>query len=137
MKNKIILLSGLLFILALPLRSIAQEKARTSISSIKQKGSTVAITLTSSKPFRMGGNIYVLHVGSRNFEHSGQGSSKGKGTITFPVTMDEYNALQDGAGMYLTYGRIKEQGADMEMLSQLKSNKCWSLGKLNKSMLTK
>ena len=100
MKNKIILLSGLLFILALPLRSIAQEKARTSISSIKQKGSTVAITLTSSKPFRMGGNIYVLHVGSRNFEHSGQGSSKGKGTITFPVTMDEYNALQDGAGMY-------------------------------------
>ncbi len=137
MKNKIILLSGLLFILALPLRSIAQEKAKTSVSSMKQKGSTVAITLTSSKPFRMGGNIYVLHVGSKNFEHSSQASNKGKSTITFPVSMDEYNALQEGAGMFLTYGRIKEEGVDMERLSKLKSNKCWSLGKLNKSMLTK
>ncbi len=137
MKHKIVLLLGLVFILGLPMHVSAQEKAKTNVSLVKQKGNTVAITLTSSKPFRMGGNVYVLYIGNKDLSHSRQSVNKGKGTLTFSINTEDFNALQEGAGMYLTYGRIKEDGAPMEELSKLKSNKCWSLGKFNHSMLTK
>jgi len=114
---------------------IAQEKAQTKISSVIQKGETIRYSLSSSQPFIVGNNRYILHIGDRGFSQYEQSKSKGTGLITFLIPVTDFNDLPDGKSVFLTYGSVSED-ADLESLAN-KSTRCWFIGKFEKDILTK
>jgi hypothetical protein len=118
--------------------AIAQDKAKISITSVKQKDKNVNFTVTASKPFRMGGNVYVLLIGDKEFAHGKQSKPNGKGVMTIFIPADEFNDLSEGANIYLTYGH-KYRGDEQAIadLSKQGRSQCWSLGKFSKKLLTK
>jgi hypothetical protein len=113
----------------------AQGKAETKLSSITQKGETVRYTLTSSRPFIVGNNTYILHIDGRDFSQYEQSANKETGVITFLIPIGDFSSLTDGKSVYLTYGAVSVN-ADMENLAS-KSARCWVIGKLNKDVLNK
>lgn len=120
----------------------AIEKAKVKLAGAKQKGQTVSLTLSSSKPFRVGGNRYVLHIGAKDFVRSQQTKSKGKGTISFLIPIDEFNRLNDGEVMYISYGNLMSEGElpseqQLTDLTNSPTEQCWSLGKFSKKILAK
>jgi hypothetical protein len=134
--KKIILLSFALIITFFVSGNVnAQEKAQTKISSVTQKGETVRYSLTSSKPFIVGNNRYILRIGDKDFFRYEQSDNKGSGSITFLIPENDFNALAEGNSVYLTYGKASED-ADMEGLAK-KSPRCWLIGKFSKDILTK
>lgn len=138
MKNLTILFLGLFIIFGTAGNAVAQAKPQVKFASAKQNGSTVSFTLTSNKPFRMGGNMYLLHINNKDFTRSKQNTSNGKGTITFYVPVAEVNEFKEGADMYLTYGRLFRNGQDeMKELSLQAQARCWDLGNFSKSLLSK
>lgn len=116
--------------------AIAQVKAKTEFTSLKQKGETVRYTVTSSKPFYFGNNRYVLYIGSKEFYRYEQSKKNGKGVLSFIIPAKDFKALTQGAPVYLNYGHIDIEETDMGELSN-KSRKCWTLGKFDKDLLTK
>jgi len=114
----------------------AQEKAITEITTVKQKGETILVTLTSSKPFIFANNRYALYIGEREFTKYDQKKENDKGILTFVIPADEYNIFRDGDNIYLSYGTINVAETDMEAYAK-QSRRCWSLGKFSSSMLTK
>ncbi|MFI5195795.1 MAG: hypothetical protein ACHQD8_01780 [Chitinophagales bacterium] len=116
--------------------AIAQEKPKTETTSVKQKDETVRFSLTSSKPFIFGSNRYVLYIGNKEFTRNEQSHKNGKGYMTFLIPADDFNSLQEGAGIYLTYGQVNVEEADMNEMSK-NSRRCWSLGQFSKNLLTK
>jgi hypothetical protein len=113
----------------------AQAKSKVEISSVKQKAETVRFMLSSSKPFMVGDNRYILHIGDKEFSRYEQSKNNGKGYITFLMYTDDFDKLENDKKVYLTYGSVSEE-ADMEKLSK-QSARCWSLGKFSKGLLTK
>src|SRR5579871_2710315 len=85
--------------------AIAQEKPKTEVTSVKQKGTTVRFSLTSSKSFIFGSNRYILYIGNKAFMLNEQSHKNGKGYMTFLIPVDEFKQLGDGANMYLSYGQ--------------------------------
>lgn len=137
MKKIITLCFGLLITLFFSGSVMAQAKAVTKISSVKQKGKNVDFNLSSSKPFIFGSNRYELHVGSQDFVLNTQSADNGKGSMTFFIPSEDFSKLPEGANIYLTYGRVpKNSEQKMDELAK-KSNKCWYLGTFSKKMLTK
>ena len=116
--------------------SIAQEKAKMTITSVKQKGETVRFTITSSKILIFGGNRYVLYIGDQEFTMSDVPDDENNRIISFPLSMAEFRLLKEGAGIYLSYGRIDIEEHDMGAYAR-QNRKCWSLGKFSKTMLKK
>ncbi len=116
--------------------SFAQVKPTDKVANIKEKGSNVLFTISSSRPFIFGNNRYVLYIGKKDFSQYEQSKKNGKGLITFYIPSTEFKSLKDGVEMYLNYGAIDVEEQDMDALAK-QSRKCWSLGKLNKSILGK
>ena len=118
---------------------MAQNKARTKIASVRQKGDVVLFTLNSSKPFIFGSNRYYLRIGDKAFTRNEQSHANGKGRITFFIPKGDFNKLQDASNIYLTYGNVAEDDAgSLEELSKDEEFlKCWSLGKFTKTLLKK
>jgi hypothetical protein len=112
---------------------MAQEKAQTKLTSVKQSGETVRFSLTSSKPFIFANNRYVLYVGTKEFFGLEQSKKDGKGYMTFIIPLSDFNNLKDGDGMYLSYGKVDAEAVNMEELA--KGRRCWGLGKFSKSLL--
>jgi len=135
MGKTIFLLLALTIAFLNPLKSQAQSKAKIEISTIKQKGETVKVTVSSSKPFIFGSNKYILHIGDKICSHYEQTKKEGKGYLAFLVPSSEYKALTNGANIYLTYGHVDED-ANLEALSK-QNARCWALGTFNKVPLTK
>lgn len=136
MRNLIALFFSLCVLLSFSGNAIAQEKAKTQVSSVKQKGETVRFTLVSSRPFIFGNNRYLLYIGGKEFKRNEQWKKSGKGYLSFFIPESDFGKLVEGSDIYLTYGSVNIEEADMEELAA-KSRKCWSLGKFSKSMLTK
>ncbi len=114
----------------------AQEKAKTEITSVKQKDQTILFTLTSSKPLIFADNRYVLYVGKKAFVRSEVPGEENNRTISFLIGEQEFNTLNEGANMYLSYGDLDIESMDMEAYTA-ESIKCWSMGKFTKALLTK
>ncbi len=138
MKNITVLLLVILLMLPYAERAAGAEKVKTKVSYVRRKGELVEFSVTSSKPFIFGSNKYYLHVGDREFTRAAQSKSNGKGRLTFLIPEEDFRALKEGAGVYLTYGNPNvEDGASYEDLSKINSARCWSLGKFSRSMLAK
>jgi hypothetical protein len=57
--------------------------------------------------------------------------------MTFLIPEDDFNALEEGADIYLTYGKISTDGKDKDAMSKADFIPFWSLGKFSKTLLTK
>lgn len=137
MKNIITLAFSLFVLLPLSGKIFAQEKARTKIAHVKQKDETILFTLSSSRPFIFGNNRYILHIGNNDFFRNKQSKNNGKGIMTFMIPATDFNALQEGTAIYLTYGQPTTDNSELEELSKNSDTPCWSLGKFSKTLLTK
>ena len=136
MKKIATLLFGIIIVLSFSQVALAQEKAKTKISLIKQNEKNVTFTVTSTKEFYVGGNKHVLHIGGKHFDLYEQNNDEGKGTLTFFIPKNDFNSLKDGMPVYLVYGEI-EEGQNLDELCKQTYSPCWSLGKFNKKLMTK
>jgi hypothetical protein len=133
MKKIFVLFFSLVIVAFFSGNAVAQEKAKTEITTVKQKGTTVRVSLASSKPFIFGSNRYILYIGNKSFMLNEQSHKNGKGYMTFLIPADEFKTLGEGANMYLSYGPVNVEEQDMEQLA--KGRRCWSIGKFSKSLL--
>ncbi len=137
MKKITVLFFSLVLTFFICANSMAQEKAVTKIAFVKHNKEIINFTLTSSKPFIFGGNRYMLYIGDKDFTRYEQSKNNGKGTLTFFIPAEDFNALKEGASIYLSYGRVTNGGTqDLEEVSK-QSRRCWSLGKFSNKLLTK
>jgi hypothetical protein len=127
-------------IISFSLSANCQNKGKAEVTKAILNGDKVELTITNSTPFYFGGNIFILHIGKKEFSLYHQGKEDGKGILTFLIPATEFAALNDGSKMWLTYGNKVRSGADKETgldaLGDQKSRSCWKLGKFNKSILT-
>jgi hypothetical protein len=137
MKNRIVLFLGLCLLIFSAGDSVAQQKVRTELTSVKQKGKDIDFTITSSKPFIFGSNRYVFHVADKKFFLHRQFKENGKGVMVFFVPADDFEGLREGAGMFLTYGDGANNEHDLEHANKMNPVRCASLGKFSKQLLTK
>ena len=141
MKNRILLLLFCAILICFSANAIAQEKATTEITTVIQNEQTVEFTIESSKPFYFGGNIHILHIGNKDFTYSKQSKNDGKGILTFLIPVADWNALTEGAAIWMTYGNLFKTAPDNETeiksLCEKSPNKCWYLQKFSSSLLKK
>ena len=119
--------------------AFAQQQSTTKIASVTEKDNTVEFTLTSEKKFIFGNNRYVLHIGDKTFMRNRQSYDYDNkiGTLTFLIANEDFKSLQDGKGIYLTYGYADETEQALDELSQHDFPTCWKLGKFSKDILTR
>ncbi len=140
MKNKIIF--SLLFVCFLCFAAAnAQEKVKTVISYLKLNNKTVELTVVSTKPFIVGGNMYILYLGNKQIRLSRQSKKDGKGIITFLIPLDDFKQAKDGVDIWMVYGDyiLDEGNTAIDFAALYKENPltCWPLGKLKKKSLKK
>jgi hypothetical protein len=135
MKNKITLFVTCMCFLFFATKSMAQEKANTSITAVKKTDQTVEVTVTSSKPFYMGNNIHILHIGNKEFTHSKQTKDNEKGILTFFIPVADYNSIAVGTDVWMSYGNLfkvnPDQTQDIKTMCEKSPQKCWYLGKFS------
>jgi hypothetical protein len=137
MKKRTVLFLGILFMFLCAGEVAAQVKAMVQISTVKENGKKVYFTVTSSKQFIVGDNIYVLHIGNKVFWLSEQSQNNEQGTLTFFIPADDFKDLEAGSGIYLTYGNKSMEEDEMKEMSKLDYSRCWSLGQFSSALLTK
>jgi hypothetical protein len=136
MKKSIAL--SVLTIILLPLILFGQEKSKVKIVSVKEKGEDYLLAITSSKPFYVGGNVYVLHIGNENYDLYDQVSEEGGDTLVFHVPVEALKNTRDNERMYLTYGELGSDDEDeMEKMNGEADTPCWKLGRYSKKLLPK
>ena len=117
----------------------AQRTAPAHMGKVTEAGNTIEFTLTSAKPFIFGNNRYVLHIGDKVFFRNRQSYDEStlEGTLTFMIDKSDFNALESGKGIYLTYGYADENEQALEEFTKNNFPACWALGKFSKDMLSK
>ncbi|MGZ4034629.1 MAG: hypothetical protein ACXVDT_15615 [Bacteroidia bacterium] len=141
MKNRIVLFITCLSIFYFSVNCIAQDNAKAKITSVTQNAQTVEFTVESTKPFYVGGNVHILHVGNKDFKLSRQTKKDGKGILTFLIPVSEWNSLTEGADVWITYGDLfknaTDQQTDIKALCEKNPQKCWYLNKFTSGLLKK
>lgn len=130
------LVSSLIF--AFTKQANAQIVSSVSIGSIVRTETDIEFTLNAPKPFYVGSNVFVLHIGSASFDRYRQTDIDGKGTLVFIIPANEFHGLKEGANIYLTYGAFwSEETSDEEALDACKESpdRARFLGKLSAEML--
>ena len=116
--------------------SFAQSTA--VVSKIIQNGQRFELTITGEKPFYVGGNIHILHIGKQSFSLSKQLNMNGRGALVFYISTDEFNSLNEGDYIWMSYGKkFKKTPAsteDPEKFCRKNSKTCWALGKFSKKL---
>lgn len=143
LKTKIMRKLSLLFIACISFifskSALAQQDA--SITKIIQNGQRMELTVSSSIPFYVGGNIHILHIGKKDFALSKQSNKDGKGVITFYIPVEEFNALTEGEYIWMSYGNKFDKAPDplLDPAKFCKENPktCWALGKFSKQLTGK
>jgi hypothetical protein len=128
----------LLLILSILFNSFAFAQSTAVVSKIIQKGQRFELTVTAEKPFYVGGNIHILHIGKQSFSLSKQVNMDGKGAIIFYISTEEFNSLNEGDYIWMSYGnKFKKTPATTEdpaKFCRKNSKTCWALGKFNKQL---
>ena len=129
--RKLFLLSSLLLFTIFSV--VGREKQKVTVSYATGTGKPIIVILSSPTPFIRGSNIYVLHIGNRCYSHGKQSKSGGKGSISYKIPATDYNLLNDGTQMYLTYGQLDNTNpASLEKLANESAFPCWELGLFKK-----
>lgn len=116
----------------------AFAQSNASITKVIQNGNKIELTVSSSKPFYVGGNIHILHIGKKDFSMSKQNNKDGKGVITFYIPVEEFNNLTEGDYIWMSYGnkfkKIPDPTTDPAKFCKQNPKKCWALGKFSKKL---
>jgi hypothetical protein len=116
----------------------AQQKGKTSITSVVKNNNEIAITISAAKPFYVGGNIHILHIGNKVFKRNEQGKINNKGIITFYIPLEDFKAITEGSVIWMSYGSIEiDEDQNIESLCQQLPRTTWYLGKFSKKLLHK
>lgn len=102
---------------------VSEETPNTYLHSIQSDSDQVFIKLRSNRAYFVGGERYYLTLGDivvMRSRHEDQPSEYG---LTFLMDKDQFQALENGVAMTLSYGSPK--------VSRLQ----WPLGVLNKNVL--
>lgn len=134
MKYPGLLIFGLLLFFSCHSRLHSQAKPETVLDKVTQTDNTVRFQLTSSAPFIMGDNYYVLCIGAQAFDKYEMKQDGKVKYLNFLLTADEFSSLQEGVPMYLTYGLMDPTEQDMELLAS-QTKICWSLGTFSSTLL--
>lgn len=135
MKRALYLLLLPVLICTFQYTATAQQKQKARISSVKQKGNTVFLTVASAKEFYMGNNKHILYIGRQQFDLYDQINEEGKGELRFHIPSTEFKKMTAGAPVYLSYGELDiEEGETVGDICGQDLCPCWSLGKLNKKL---
>jgi hypothetical protein len=138
-KNKTMHKLNILFLTILSLlftdKAFAQSDA--FITKVVQNGQRMELTIIGSGPFRVGGNIHILHIGKKDFSLSKQKNAEGKGIITFYIPIEEFNALTEGEYVWMSYGnkfnKAPDPAIDPATFCKENPRTCWALGKFSKT----
>jgi hypothetical protein len=140
MKNRILIFTCL-SMFYFSTKIVAQENAKTTITSVKQNEQMIEFTIEASKPFYYGGNVHILHIGNKDFAHSKQTKNDNKGILTFLIPVADWNALTDGADVWMSYGNLfktsPDEQTDIKSLCEKSPQKCWYLNKFSAGLLKK
>ncbi|MCX6294766.1 MAG: hypothetical protein NTX97_01660 [Bacteroidetes bacterium] len=116
-------------------------QSNAAISKIIQKGQRVELTITASKPFYVGGNMHILHIGNKDFTHYKQTKKNGKGILTFLIPIEDFNSLVQGDVVWMSYGNLLKEnpGENINIEEMCKTNpqKLWYFGKFSAKLLKK
>lgn len=127
-----LLLLCLMAMLSCHHRASAQTKADVELAGATELDGQVRLHLKSDRPFIVGDNYYTLCIGATVLEMSDQ---KGKTrTLDFLLTRTTFDALQEGAAVYLTYGSVDPTEDDLAARAQ-ETMTCWSLGAFSHTLL--
>lgn len=109
-----------------------------SITKITKNGERMELTISDSKPFYVGGNTHILHIGKKDFSLNKQINKDGKGTIIFYIPVEEFNALSEGDYIWMSYGnkfkKMPDPTVDPASFCKKNPKKCWALGKFSKQL---
>jgi hypothetical protein len=128
--------SSLVIVFSMFIYGTATAQSTASITSVKQNGERMEVTVSSAKKFYVGGNTHVLHIGTKEFSLNKQLNTDGKGTIIFYIPSAEFDALPEGEEVYMTYGSKFRKGTAPEEVAEFckqNPNVCWYLGKFTKT----
>ena len=129
---------SLLLILNILFYYFSFAQSTVVVSKIIQNGQRFELTITGEKPFYVGGNIHILHIGKQSFSLSKQLNMNGRGAIVFYISTDEFNSLNEGDYIWMSYGKkFKKTPAsteDPEKFCRKNSKTCWALGKFSKKL---
>lgn len=126
------------FLCVHPLQS--QQPQGVSIDSIFTEANTVHFVIRSESPFYMGNNMYILHIGSKDYTYSKQQDSPEEGLITFFIPEQSFLLMETGVLMWLSYGRsplIDPAPDDIQNYCGQNPSKAWLLGKFDLNLLKK
>ncbi len=136
-KNTILLIIFLSFIYS----ESFFAQSNTVISKITKKGQRVELTVTASKPFYVGGNMHILHIGNKDFTHYKQSKKNGKGVLIFLISVTEFNNLIEGDVIWMSYGNLLKASPDeninIEEMCKTNPQKLWYLGRFSANLLKK
>jgi hypothetical protein len=116
-----------------------RKNAKMYVCGTRRKEVSAVIRINTDRPFIVGRSIYVLYIGNRHFDQSEEDLNYPLGhSRRFYIPVSEYNKLEKGAKMHLTYGYIYEDNIKEDAIKELCEQnhiKCWSLGKFHKKRL--
>ncbi len=117
---------------------LASAQSDASVTKVVQNGQRIELTISASKPFYVGGNIHILHIGNKDFSLNKQKNMDGKGSITFYIPLEEFNNLTEGDYIWMSYGatfkKAPDPKTDPATFCRKNSKTCWALGKLSKQL---
>ena len=121
---------------ALP--AAAQRHQAPVLSDMSRDKAQVSLTLFFPDGFYAGNNVYVLHIGSYSLDICRQSLSEGTGTMIFDIRAADFDALQDGRHIWLSYGEREAIPEDaVQQTYATSSGMAWYLGVLDKKRADK
>jgi hypothetical protein len=121
---------------ALP--AAAQRHQAPVLSDMSRDKAQVGLTLFFPDGFYTGNNVYVLHIGSYSLDISRQSLWEGTGTMIFDIRAADFDALQDGRHIWLSYGEREDiPENDIQQTCAASSGTAWYLGVLDKKKADK
>lgn len=134
--KKTFLFSIICFFFIFPDNTFGQSDAK--ITKVSQNGQRIELTVSASKPFYVGGNIHILHIGKKEFSLSKQINKEGKGSIIFYIPLEEFNSLSEGDYVWMSYGnkfkKAPDPTIDPAKFCKKNSKTCWAMGKFSKQL---
>jgi hypothetical protein len=136
MNKRILALLAIIMLCMGAEHATARKKIKMKLHEQAREEQKVKIVVNSSKDLFIGNKIYVLYVGNRHFDQADEDlSNPEKHRIVFYVPVSDYERLNDGARMFISYGWMNPEDTKentMRDLCKRNNRKCWSVGKFNK-----
>lgn len=100
----------------------------------------IELEVVAKTPFYVGANVFVLHIGDFSFDRYHQADIDNKGSLKFILSKEEYDQLQNGAPLFLSYGRLFDDQlpiSERNLIAKESPDLCQNLGMFTKVIFKK